>query len=129
MVSMSVVAVPIFLCAAAIVSTLISWRINDLSEIDRATHRSRLFRAGTLCGAVGLIVTGACFLDPFPLSRGIDGSLSVTWLDRAWATAFLLSACSAVLAFFGRGKARLLLLGTEIFAFVLTAASVLQNGV
>ena len=100
-----------------------------MSEGEQRPYRSRLFRAGALCGSVGLIVTAACFIDPFPLTRGADGSLSITWLNRAWTAAFLLTACSAALAFFGRGKARLLLLGTELFAFVLTAASVLQNGV
>ena len=129
MVSLSVVCIPLLLCLAALVAVLVSWPLDGQIEAAQISYRSALFRTGVVFGALGLVVTASCFVDQFPLSRHPDGSLSTTWLDRAWMTAFALAVSSTGLALFGRGQARLLLLTTEVFAFLLTYASVLQNGV
>lgn len=129
MTNFSVTGVPQILCGLTLAAILVSWLLQGQANPPLPARRWALFRAGVILGAVGLVVTGSCFVDPFPLVRHPDGSLSITWLERAWGAAFLLSILSAFLAGFGRGKARILLIVSELFSFLLTFASLLQNGV
>ena len=129
MTNFSVTGVPLILCGLTLVSILVSWLLQGQADPPLSAHRWALFRGGVILGGLGLVVTGSCFVDPFPLVQHPDGSLSITWLERAWSMAFLLAILSASLAVFGRGKARVLLIVSQFFSFLLTFASLLQNGV
>jgi hypothetical protein len=126
---MGLTGVPLLLCCLTMVAILASWRLQNLSKLTLANRRLVVFRVGVILGAAGLLVIAACFIDPFPLTRHADGSLSISWLDRAWSLAGLLVITSTVFALFGEGKARIILVASEVFSLLLTFASVLQNGV
>jgi hypothetical protein len=88
-----------------------------------------LFRVGLLLSVVALLVTASCYIDPYPFLKTADGSLSIAWLERAWAVAFIPAIISMILALFGKGWPRILLLVSGILSLVLAFGSVLQNGV
>ena len=76
-----------------------------------------------------LLVTLSCYIDPYPMVKTADGSLSIAWLDRAWAVAFITPVISMFLALFGKGLPRILLLVSGVLCLVLAYGSMLQNGV
>jgi hypothetical protein len=59
----------------------------------------------------------------------VKASLSITWLDRAWTVAFITSLTSMILALFGSGWPRILLLVSSLLCLVLAYGSMLQNGI
>ena len=71
----------------------------------------------------------ARYIDPYPLVKTADGSLSIAWLDRAWTVAFITPIISMILALFGKGWPRILLLVSGVLCLVLAYGSMLQNGV
>jgi len=74
-------------------------------------------------------MTASCWIDPYPLTQTLDGRFSIVWLDRAWMVAFVTSMISMILALFGKGKPRILLVGSGVICLVLEYGSLLQNGV
>jgi hypothetical protein len=126
---MGLIGVPLMLCLLALAAVAASWRLQSRNNTTLSNRQLFLFRSGAILGALGLFVTATCFVDLFPLTRHSDGSLSISWLDRAWSAAFILAFASAGLAMFGRGKARILLVASQVFSILLTCASLLQNGV
>ena len=76
-----------------------------------------------------LLVTLSCYIDPYPMVKTADGGLSIVWLDRAWAVAFITPVISMILALFGKGLPRILLLVSGVLCLVLAYGSMLQNGV
>jgi hypothetical protein len=126
---MSFIGVPLLLCCLTMAAILAALHIQNLSKQSLAKRRLMIFRIGGILGAAGLLVIAACFVDPFPLTQHADGSLSTSWLDRAWSLAALLVLTSTVFALFGNGKPRIILVTSEVFSFLLMFASILQNGV
>jgi uncharacterized membrane protein len=129
MTSFSVVALPLVTCSVTFFATVASWQIQNRLKTHLSNRRLALFRSGVVVGVLGLITTAVCYIDPFPLTQQLDGSLSIAWLERAWTMAFVLPVLSAVLAFFGRGSARILLLISNALSLFLALGSLLQNGV
>ncbi len=120
-----VLGLPLMLCCAALCGVVFCWRF--ASGVDG--RRLKLFQAGVILGTIGLLATALCFIDPFPLYRHHDGSLSILWLEGAWLFAFCSEITSFLLGLFGKGTARVVLSLISAFALLLTFAAVLQNGV
>jgi hypothetical protein len=87
------------------------------------------FYWGIITNTLGVLVTISCWIDPFPLRQYPDGSVGIFWLDQAWAGALGLTLLSIVLASFGRGWPRVMLIVSCTLSLLLLYGSLLQNGV
>jgi hypothetical protein len=58
-----------------------------------------------------------------------DGSESISWLELAWRIAFGGAFVSMILALFGKGWSRMLLVLSDLILTGLAFGSLLQNGV
>jgi Mn2+/Fe2+ NRAMP family transporter len=125
----SLVVLPLIFCLVPLFVTGVSWRLERLAYPTLPRLRLALFRVGLLLSVVALLVTASCYIDPYPFLKTADGSLSIAWLERAWAVAFIPAIISMILALFGKGWPRVLLLVSGILSLVLAFGSVLQNGV
>ena len=64
-----------------------------------------------------LLVTLSCYIDPYPMVKTADGSLSIAWLDRAWAVAFITPVISMILALFEKGCRGFYFLSVAFYAW------------
>jgi hypothetical protein len=78
---------------------------------------------------LSVLVTASCWIDPYPIVQTPDGGSSIAWLDRAWIVAFVTPVISIILALFGRGWPRIMLVFSGVLSLFLAYASLLQNGV
>jgi len=106
-----------------------AWRRIGLLTLPLAGFRIAAFRCGIVVGLLSLLVSMSCWIDPYPLVRTSDGGYSIAWLELAWKLAFGAGLLSLILALFGRGWPRLLLIASGIVLLLLMYGSLLQNGV
>jgi hypothetical protein len=125
----SLVMLPLIFCLVPLLVTGASWQLERRASLTLSRLRLASFRIGLLLSVVALLVTASCYIDPYPLVKTADGSLSIAWLDRAWTVAFITPIISMILALFGKGWPRILLLVSGVLCLVLAYGSVLQNGV
>jgi hypothetical protein len=88
-----------------------------------------LFNWGIFFSVLSVLITMSFWIDPYPLVSTPDGGYSIAWLDLAWEVAIGTACCSILLALFGRGVSRILLVASGITLLVLIYGSILQNGV
>jgi hypothetical protein len=122
-------AIPVVLCLVPLVVALTAWRLERRLMPPLPSLRLISFHCGVATGILGLLVTMSCWIDPYPLVRNPGGSSSIAWLDLAWKVAFITPGLSMILALFGRGWPRILLIASCLLSLLLTFGSVLQNGV
>ena len=125
----SLVMLPLIFCLVPLVVTGASWQLEQRACLNLSRLRLASFRIGLLLSVVALLVTASCYIDPYPSVTTADGSLSIAWLDRAWTVAFMTAIISMILALFGKGWSRILLLVSGVLSLVLAYGSILQNGV
>jgi hypothetical protein len=125
----SLVMLPLTFCLVPLVVTGASWQLERRAYLTLSRLRLASFRIGLLLSVFALLVTASCYIDPYPMVKTADGSLSIAWLDRAWAVAFITPIISMILALFGKGWPRILLLVSGVLCLVLAYGSMLQNGV
>jgi hypothetical protein len=125
----SLIGLPLLLCLVPLIATVSSWQLERKANAGLSKSRRGSFRAGLLLSAFGLLAIASCWIDPYPLVRTPDGGSSIAWLDRAWAVAFAASLLSIILAFFGTGWPRVILVLSGVLSLLLAFGSVLQNGV
>jgi hypothetical protein len=70
-----------------------------------------------------------CWIDPFPLVSTRDGGYSTELLDWAFCGAFTMGLLSLILALFGTGWPRVLLIVGDLILFAMMYGALLQNGV
>jgi len=119
----------VLLSLAPIGLTYAAWRFHTKLDPPLSKARRLLFRSGLLwCILSSLTVVGS-WLDPFRLLPDGQGGYSdirnTMLFDAGLATALL----TIGLAVFGRGPARLFLLGSGFLLAVLAFGAALQNGV
>jgi hypothetical protein len=125
----SLVRFQLIFCLVPLVFTGASWQLERRAYLALSRLRLASFRIGLLLSVAALLVTASCYIDPYPMVKTADGSLSIAWLGRAWALAFITPVISMILALFGEGWPRILLLASGVLCLVLAYGSMLQNGV
>ena len=125
----SLVMLQLIFCLVPLVFIGASWQLERRAYLTLSRLRLASFRVGVLLSVVALLVTASCYIDPYPLIKTADGSLSIAWLDRAWTVAFITPIISMILALFGKGWPRILLLVSGVLCLGLGYGSMLQNGV
>jgi len=125
----SVIELPLLACSVPLLTTVASWRLESRKQSQLSRPRLIAFRGGLVLSALSVLMTASCWIDPYPLTQTLDGGFSIVWLDRAWMVAFVTSMISMILALFGKGKPRILLVGSGVLCLVLEYGTLLQNGV
>ncbi len=123
------ITLPLLLCLVPLVITAASWQIERHAQSPLPGLRMGLFRVGLLLSVLGLFLTASCWLDPYPLTATADGGFSIAWLGRAWIGAFVMLVVSTILALFGKGWPRIMLVLSGVLSLLLEYGSLLQNGV
>lgn len=129
MTSFSVIELPLLACSLPLLTTAASWRLESRNRSQLSRPRLLSFRGGIVLSVVSVLVTASCWIDPYPLVTTPDGGFSTAWLDRAWAVAFVAPLISIILALFGRGWSRIMLVLSSGLTLLLAFGSLLQNGV
>ncbi len=125
---LSQLALPFLFCSLPLAMTVTALFDKKL-RIDISNRRVAAFRWGIVSSILGTLVTMTCWSDLYPLRRFPDGSVSTGWIDLAWAVALGAILLIIVLASFGKGRARVLLVLSGVLSLALLFGSVLQNGV
>ena len=92
-------------------------------------ERRQFYFAGlgsAICGAVMTVISWAA---PFPLQSDGSGGYIDRWNSSAMMAALILSFATCLLALFGRGKQRMVLLVVGLALLLLSFAALLANGV
>jgi hypothetical protein len=89
-----------------------------------------LFRLGIVAAMFTLVCLGVFWSDPFPLVHHVNGDLSINpWFDRFFAITSCSAFATILLALFGHGAKRLLLVAGGLLLLFLTYGALLSNGV
>jgi hypothetical protein len=126
---LSLYVAPLILCLVPLAITLRAWQLDRRKTPPLASFRMVCFYSGVVISILTSLVTMSCWVDPFPLVHLPDGGESIAWLELAWRIAFGGAFVSIVLALFGRGSSRILLVLSGLILTALVFGSHLQNGV
>jgi len=113
----SLVTLPLIFCLVPLVVTGASWQLERRAYLTLSRLRLASFRIGLLLSVAALLVTASCYIDPYPMVQTADGSLSIAWLDRAWAVAFITPVISMILALFEKGCRGFYFLSVAFYAW------------
>jgi hypothetical protein len=96
----------------------------------QASWRVWLFRLGVVAAMFTLVCLGVFWSDPFPLVHHGNGDLSISpWFNRFFAITSCGAFATILLALFGHGAQRLLLVAGGLLLLFLTYGALLSNGV
>ena len=126
---LSVVVLPLLLHLLPLIATAGSWILEHGSSFALSKRRRVLFQAGVILSLLSLLLTASCWLNVYPLVLHSDGSSSIPGLELAWTTAFIAALTSTMLAFSGKGLARILLAASGGLTLALAYGTLLQNGI
>jgi hypothetical protein len=106
-----------------------AWQLRRDQTSNSRSYRIILFNCGLAISILSLLVTITCIVDPFPMAHSPSGGESTPLLDLAYEVAYRGAFLGIILALFGKGRSRILLVlsGTMVLLSALMWA--FRNGI
>ncbi len=104
-------------CLLPLAASVAAWSLERKRAPAVSNLRMTCFHAGIIIGILGLVVTVLCWINPFPYRY--DGTEEFDWIYPTFWAALCALVVSIVLALFGRGWPRALLIVSGVLTLFL----------